>query len=68
MFSHGTAIPVSARVMLGRYRTPGPCRGRVVLVPSGWQRERWAAAQGADVSDPRGDVTGGAPEPDEPQR
>lgn len=77
--SHGGTIQISARAMLGHYRTPRyvPNTGRVVLVPSGvgdggaptgWHLERWDTAQDAGVPDPRGDVTGGAPEPDEPQR
>jgi probable phosphoglycerate mutase len=73
--SHGGAIQISARAMLGHYRTPRyvPNTGRVVLTPTGitgdgapagWQLERWDTAQDAGVPDPRGDVTGGAPEPE----
>jgi probable phosphoglycerate mutase len=75
--SHGGTIQISVRAMLGHNRTPRyvPNTGRVVLAPSGrtddggpasWQLERWDTAQDAGVPDPRGDVTGGAPEPDEP--
>jgi len=77
--SHGGTIQISARAMLGHYRTPRyvPNTGRVVLAPAGrtgdgapagWHLERWDTAQDAGVPDPRGDVTGGAPEPDEPGR
>jgi probable phosphoglycerate mutase len=73
--SHGAAIQISVRSLLGLYKTTRyvPNTGRVVLVPSaytddggvaGWSLERWDTAQDAGVPDPRGDVTGGAPEPD----
>jgi broad specificity phosphatase PhoE len=77
--SHGATIQISARAMLGHYRTPRyvPNTGRVVLVPTGgadcagegaatgWELERWDRARDAGVPDARGDVTGGAGEPDD---
>lgn len=73
--SHGATIQISARAMVGHYRTPRyvPNTGRVVLVATGvdeagaatgWELERWDTADDAGVPDPRGDVTGGAPEPE----
>ena len=73
--SHGATIQISARAMVGHYRTPRyvPNTGRVVLAPSGradngaatgWTLQLWDTAKDAGVPDPRGDVTGGAPEPE----
>lgn len=74
--SHGGAIQVTARAMIEDYRTPRyvPNTGRVELVPTarsadggpaGWRLQRWDTAADAGVPDPRGDVTGGAHEPDD---
>jgi broad specificity phosphatase PhoE len=77
--SHGGAIQQAARAMIEDYRTTRyvPNTGRVELVPAartvdigpndgltGWRLERWETAADAGVPDPRGDVTGGAHEPD----
>jgi probable phosphoglycerate mutase len=74
--THGGAIQITARAMIGDYRTPRyvPNTGRVELTatartaaggPTGWRLDRWDSAADAGVPDPRGDVTGGAHEPED---